>query len=190
MDVGGGMEARILDAPRRLYLVYGASKMSLNDVAEEAGVSRGSVYKYYENRKELLRRLADDGTSTMIEHLDQAMANYTTLEDQVACTARLMRDWTLQRRGIGGRTHQTFLALGFTRDAGPILNALAELMRGYIRLAKARGEVRRGINLDHSSEWTARMLLSLMAVPAQTFDFEDPAEFEKFVRSFMVKGLD
>ena len=44
MDIDGlsAMEGRILDAARRCYVRYGAAKISLNDVAEEAGVSRGS----------------------------------------------------------------------------------------------------------------------------------------------------
>src|SRR4051794_21852139 len=69
IDGMNNTEAKILDAARRCWVMYGASKMSLNDVADEAGVSRGSVYKYYENRGELLRRVLQYGTASQMDAL-------------------------------------------------------------------------------------------------------------------------
>lgn len=48
---------RILQAARRLVLQSGARRLSLTEVATVAGVSRPSVYRYYQSKEELLDAL-------------------------------------------------------------------------------------------------------------------------------------
>ena len=191
MDIDGvdGTEAKILDAARRCYVVYGAAKMSLNDVAGEAGVSRGSVYKYYSNRRELLRRVVEYGLASQMDVIDRAMATREGFENQVVCAAELMREAFIGRPPVRETTHADRVARGLTRESGPYLHALRELFGPYLRAAKAKGEVRRDLDVDQASEWLARMLLSLVAMPAQTFDYGDQADTVNFVRSFALRGL-
>ena len=48
-------EAReaILDATDRLFERYGFRKTTIEDIAQEAGVSRGTVYLYFKNKEEI-----------------------------------------------------------------------------------------------------------------------------------------
>jgi AcrR family transcriptional regulator len=48
---------RILDAARRLVVQTGARRLSLTEVATLAGVSRPSVYRYYQSKEDLLDAL-------------------------------------------------------------------------------------------------------------------------------------
>ena len=48
---------RILDAARRLVLQVGARRLSLTDVANLAGVSRPTVYRYFQSKEELIDAL-------------------------------------------------------------------------------------------------------------------------------------
>jgi AcrR family transcriptional regulator len=81
-DVGD----RILDAARRLVVQTGARRLSLTEVATLAGVSRPSVYRYYQSKEELLDALGKqeyrrfnstmrDATSGLsgVERLDAAI---------------------------------------------------------------------------------------------------------------------
>lgn len=183
-------EAEILDAARRCYVTYGVSKMSLSDVAQEAGVSRGSVYKYFSSRGELLRRVLQWGMDWQMDVIDRAMAQYDTFEDQYLCAVEQMRLSYLGRPPVSETSQSNLVARGLTSEAGPYLRALINLIERYVRTAKAKGEVRRDINPEEASEWLARMLLSLVAVRSQTFDFADAPSTVSFIRAFAVRGLD
>lgn len=45
---------QLLDAALRIYARKGASSLALNELAEEAGVSNGTVYNYFRTREEIL----------------------------------------------------------------------------------------------------------------------------------------
>jgi AcrR family transcriptional regulator len=47
--------SRLVDAARRCFERFGFEKTSLSDVAAEAGVTRRTVYRYFDNTDELLR---------------------------------------------------------------------------------------------------------------------------------------
>src|SRR5215472_17851893 len=51
--------ARILDGASRAIAHHGLAKLGMNDVSEHAGVSRGTLYRYFPNRDELLQNLAE-----------------------------------------------------------------------------------------------------------------------------------
>ncbi|HET8731328.1 MAG TPA: TetR/AcrR family transcriptional regulator [Moraxellaceae bacterium] len=45
---------QLLDAALRIYARKGASSLALNELAEEAGVSNGTIYNYFRTREEVL----------------------------------------------------------------------------------------------------------------------------------------
>ena len=53
--------ARILEAATRLYLTYGARRTSMDDIATEAGMAKGTLYLSFKSKDELFHAL--------IEHL-------------------------------------------------------------------------------------------------------------------------
>jgi AcrR family transcriptional regulator len=182
------MESKILDAARRCFLQYGPGKMSRQDVAVEARVSRGSVYKYYTNRETLIEQIKEFANVMFAEDLDRAMAIGTTLEDQVVEAAHLFQEYVRVRPNSPG--HSQFVALELTLYSGPFVALVSTVIRRYLELARARGEVRREAPLELGAEWLARILISLVNNPAQAFDGADPVELERFVRAFAVQGLD
>lgn len=55
------LEARrqeILDAARRVFVDKGYAAATMNDIAAEAGVAAGSLYRYFENKADLIAEVA------------------------------------------------------------------------------------------------------------------------------------
>lgn len=52
--------ARILDAATRLYLAYGARRTSMDDIAIEAGMAKGSLYLSFKSKDELFHALIEN----------------------------------------------------------------------------------------------------------------------------------
>ena len=78
----GDLADRILDAAGRLVLQVGARRLSLTDVANLAGVSRPTVYRYFLSKDELIDALGKREYRRFNAAMQQAVAG-------VAGTARL-----------------------------------------------------------------------------------------------------
>ncbi|WP_093161501.1 TetR/AcrR family transcriptional regulator [Aliiruegeria lutimaris] len=50
-------ERNILDAATTLFMRYGVKRTSMNDISQEAGISRQTLYNAYRNKDEILRAL-------------------------------------------------------------------------------------------------------------------------------------
>src|SRR3954466_4641343 len=50
-------QQRILEAAAKLFAHYGYDKTTVNDIAEEAGISKGAVYLHYKGKEELFDAL-------------------------------------------------------------------------------------------------------------------------------------
>jgi AcrR family transcriptional regulator len=63
----------ILEATRRVISSYGFEGITLERVAEEAGISKGTIYLYFENKEELLISTIEYGLDRLIERLEKCI---------------------------------------------------------------------------------------------------------------------
>ncbi|WP_419928865.1 TetR/AcrR family transcriptional regulator [Candidatus Poriferisocius sp.] len=182
------MGERILDAARRCYLRFGPTKMSMRDVADEAGVSRGSVYKYYQSRDQLLEELIDQGIGTFARTLDALMCEHDNLEAKLSEAVRLMWDGVRRRPRPPG--HDSFAAAHLTSGSGPLIRATMAVIREHLGVAQASGKVRNDLDVDRGAEWVARNLIAAISMPGVTFDSDEVADVDRFICDFMIRGLD
>ncbi len=67
-------EKRILDAAADLIVHYGYAKTTVEDIAREAGVSKGAIYLHYKSKDELFERLllraAEQVTEQLYDRID------------------------------------------------------------------------------------------------------------------------
>jgi AcrR family transcriptional regulator len=69
-------EQRILDAAARLALRYGFDKTTVDDIAREAGISKGAVYLHFASKDDLLEALIWHETEIfMVAYLERVEAD-------------------------------------------------------------------------------------------------------------------
>lgn len=73
----GDLGDRILDAARRLVLRTGARKLSLSDVATLAGVSRPTIYRYFDCKEDLIDALGKQEYRRFSTAMERAMIGVT-----------------------------------------------------------------------------------------------------------------
>lgn len=66
-------EEAILHAARLLFAEKGFGPCDVQDVADAAGVGKGTVYRYYESKETLFRAVADSGMRRLEEHINASM---------------------------------------------------------------------------------------------------------------------
>jgi AcrR family transcriptional regulator len=67
------MRARILDGAVQAIARHGLAKLGMSDVIAHAGVSRGTLYRYFQSREDLLQDLAAVETERFQQRLREAL---------------------------------------------------------------------------------------------------------------------
>jgi AcrR family transcriptional regulator len=68
-------ETSVVDAARRCFARYGYRKTSMDDVAGDAGVAKGTVYLYCRNKQDLYVRAVESDLHEWMASLDSALAD-------------------------------------------------------------------------------------------------------------------
>ena len=64
-------ESLIINAAQSLFLKYGYSKTSLDDIAKEAHIGKGTIYYYFESKENLFFRIAENQIELIKEKLGE-----------------------------------------------------------------------------------------------------------------------
>lgn len=188
---GPGTAERILDTAEQCLSRLGLSRVSVTDVAEQAGLSRGAVYLHFADRAALIDAVLARTASRFVASSEPAVRRRRTLVGQVAEAAVFIRthvgDGLLTLRLPADQ--ESLLAALLTVQIDRLLEAWVQFWQPFLAEAERRGEIRRGIDRRQAAEWIVRMLLTLAVMPASTFDGDDPASVRRFIRSFIVDGF-
>lgn len=164
-ELNARTRTRILDGALQAIGRHGIAKLGMNDVSEHAGVSRGTLYRYFPNREELLQSLAEAETARFHARVSDALRvapQGVRLRVVLEHVARYVNEHPAIPRLI--ETEPAFV-LRYLREQFPALCAatasvLAPLLRGT---RPVRQEV---ATTDQLVEWLTRMMISAVLFPA------------------------
>ncbi len=178
---------RILDAALRCYEASGIAGTRLEDVAREAEIGRTTLYRYVDNRDDLLAKVIQRDASEQLEELEILNRYQRSLADgMVDSVAYIMRG--RRSRPINKLLFAGEGAINQTNLSPATIYPLAErLFAPQFYLAQERGELRDGVTLDEANRWITRVILSLITYPEEFL--EDEEALRKFVRQYLVPSL-
>ena len=64
---------QIIDAAREVFLKAGVNRTTLQDIAKQAGVTRGAVYWHFSNKNELFNAMRDQVFLPLIDRMDDTL---------------------------------------------------------------------------------------------------------------------
>jgi AcrR family transcriptional regulator len=184
-------EERILVAAEQCLGRLGLARLSMTDVAAQAGVSRGAVYLHFADRRTLIDAVLTRTATRFVASSAEPVGRRRTLVGQVAEAAVFIR----AHLGDSGLTlrlpadEESVLATLLTSRLERLVEEWVEFWLPYLDAAERRGEIRAGIDHRQAAEWIVRMMLSFAVMPAVSFDGDRPEDIAAFVRSFVVAGL-
>lgn len=103
---------RIVAATLRVIARYGLARLSFDDVAAEAGISRATLYRRYSGKGALLEAVVAAETVRLRAGLDAVLAEVTTLEEALSEAANF------GARELAGHAALQFL---LTHEPGSVL---------------------------------------------------------------------
>lgn len=101
----------ILEAARRVIGKMGYDEASMEKIAQEAGVAKGTLYLYFENKETLLARAFEAGHRELMEELVSRVDNATTCTEKLRAVIRMALTINADRHGF-------FAALSSRPDLG------------------------------------------------------------------------
>lgn len=78
----------IVQAARRVIAELGFADASMERIAHEAGVAKGTIYLYFRNKQELLAHVAEHGFAVMLERARAAAARERSAQSKLAALLR------------------------------------------------------------------------------------------------------
>ncbi len=182
---------QILEAANECFTQLGIQRTSVQDVARKANVSRGTVYRYFEDRNVLIDAAIEFGAQRFYREVASAMAKKNTLAEQVGAMAethaRILLDHRTRNRLMADDAE---LMRHMISDGDTAVRRSTQFLEPYVRAARERGEVGTGVDVSAASEWLARIIWSFSTVnEAQTFDMSKPDTVRRYVETFAINGL-
>lgn len=158
---------RLVDAAEACFTRFGVAKTTLEDIATEAGVSRATVYRYFEGgRDEIILGVVLREGREFLASLGRRVQREQTLED--AIVEGVMYTVAAVRKN----DHLALLfapeVAGHTTSIAGASAALYDLTQDFLRpifeQARTAGQLRDGIIAEDAAEFVLRMILSLLSV--------------------------
>ncbi|OBK31566.1 TetR family transcriptional regulator [Mycobacterium asiaticum] len=186
-----GRRDQILDAANECFKQLGIQRTSVQDVARLANLSRGTVYRYFEDRKVLVEAAIEFGAQKFYREVAEAMAEKRTLAEQIGAmaqvTAAILIDHRTRNRLM---TDDAELMRRIISDGDSFVRRTTAFLVPYVDDARDRGEVGAGVDVQAASEWLARIIYSFSTVnQSQTFEMSEPDTVRRYVEKFAVNGL-
>jgi AcrR family transcriptional regulator len=157
---------RILDGAVRAVARHGLAKLGMSDVSTSAGVSRGTLYRYFSNREVLLDALAVEEGRRFFERVLAAVEAEPEGEARMRvmlehATLHVVEHEALQRLL---ETEPGFLLESLREQYPAIRAALHELLAPLLRDTEpVRGGV---VTTEQLADWTTRFMISAFLFPA------------------------
>lgn len=185
----GVARQRLIDAAETCFSRYGVGKTTVEDVANEASVSRATVYRYFSDRDELILGVLMREAGRYFERLADHLETQPGLAEAVVEGVMFTID------SVRADQHLAMLfspeAVGITSSVAGTSEALFATVTAFLRplfeRGRETGELRSGIDIDEAAEWVLRMLLSLLTTEGRVV--RTPDDQRRVLRNFLLPAI-
>ena len=178
--------SRVLDAALTCVARVGLAKTTLDDVAREAGCARATVYRCFPNKQQLLAALVMREAALLQDAVVVAAAHEETLADAVTAVvttaARVLRDHPALTFICAHEPDVLLPYLAFEREDAVLRSAAVLVQPAFTRFVSAACA-------DRLGEWIARITLSYLSCPSESFDIGDVTHVRALVADFVLPGF-
>ncbi|WP_246723544.1 TetR/AcrR family transcriptional regulator [Rhizobium sp. ARZ01] len=180
---------QILDGAKRVFMEQGFDAASMNDITRAAGVSKGTIYVYFENKEDLFAELIQRERYRITESARHALDADVTVREAlhnfgVLFAKHLTAEYTIKAMRMVIAVNQRMPALACTFLSATPMNPVS-VLKGFMDRQVALG----ALAID-DTELAARQFLELATVGMfkyrlfGTMDTPPPAEeIERIVNS-------
>lgn len=175
---------RILEAAFEAATTFGLSRLTVDDVARQAGVSRQTVYRYFDSKDDLVTALVAREEEAFLEGVRRAHARHDRLEDAMA-EAVLFCLTAAREHPLLGRllaSEPEVLLPYLTTRAGTVVARARQVLE---ELAGGRSGVRSEL-VHRTADVAVRAMISYAITPSE----DDPEDIARELASILASALE
>lgn len=159
--------ARILDGAAAAVARHGLAKLDMGDVSQSAGVSRGTLYRYFRGREDLLMALSVHESVRFwegcIDGLREAPSSEEGIRQLLLSATRQVAEHPALQRLL--ETDPAFVLGAVQRQFPTIRSQLHEVLAPLLQsTAVVAGGV---VELDQLVDWLTRILITVFLIPGE-----------------------
>jgi AcrR family transcriptional regulator len=186
------MRERILEGAHRAMLTGGYRGTTMPEIASEAGVSVGLLYRYFDSKEELYLAMCEAVTQAQLDELAVQLGRIADPRERLASAVDLFVE------GLEVERWGPVVIAGWAEaDVKPALRDLlrrrCDQIRGFahmfLREAVARGELDAGLDLEALSLATTMLLDGIIAHQAEMGERFDGARVRRAVIALLEPTL-
>lgn len=184
-------EARehLIAAAEQCFCRQGVAKTTIEDIASEAQVGRGTVYRYFEGRDALLVAVLMKQSQRLYDELGEVMQRQRSFGDMlvevIIETLAEHRSNPVLQRMLGSEAGLT--AFDTKLHSEVYLGSAESFLRPHYEAAVQRGEIPEGITLIDVVEWTLRIFVSFFTIGG--LRGSDPTDERRMLRQLMAPAF-
>lgn len=184
-------EERIIESARSCFSRFGLQKTVMEDIARDAELSRGTLYRYFQDKETLFAVVSRRETQRFLDEVLEGTSRLRTLDAKIGRMATAAIEYMSENSVNAAMiaTDPGAFATAVTTSGKDLLALAIETVRPMVEDAIATGEVRAGIEPAQAAEWIVRMVMSLISTPSVTFDRGDPAQVHRFLSQYLIPGM-
>jgi AcrR family transcriptional regulator len=167
-------EARIFNGALRAIARQGPKKLAMSDIAHEAGVSVGTLYRYFKNKDELLQSLGDHFVIKLQTVLQTAIEDNPEPADRLQIVIDVMlRFWLENPATVQIGQLEPGFVVDYIRQVAPRLSAV---LRDALEpvLSESAAVLGGSATLDEIADLIVRIAFSHYFMPSRDYrEFRD-----------------
>jgi AcrR family transcriptional regulator len=179
---------QLIHTAKDLFFKYGIKRVTVEEICQEAGVSKMTFYKHFKNKTDLVKTMITQITDEVMAEYRKLMASDLSFEDKVRETIRMKLEGSDQMS-------QEFFT-DYIPQAEPELkefvqSKMREVMMSIIKdytEAQKRGEIRQDIKIGFIL-WFLNKMLDLMADDELEQMYDSPQELIMEMVNFFFYGI-
>ncbi|OCB32144.1 TetR family transcriptional regulator [Mycobacterium malmoense] len=179
---------RILDAAGRCIVHRGNTQFRMGEVADEAGVSRSTVYRYFPGRDEVLLGLilsrVDDALGKLVRSLAAPDDPVRSVPEMVLARVESVDGDPLNEALFAAES--TALGTALEKGSEPIVETLLRHYQPLLDRWKSTGRLHADLDPRSVVQWLNATTLFLLA---PSWRYRSAADKREFVEQFVVRAL-
>ena len=168
-----GTSDAVLDAATRLLATHGLRRWTMEDVAEEAGLGRATVYRRFPSRDDLVHAALGREVRSFFAAVAAGVTGLDTLEDQMV--EGFLTGWRAVRDSVLGDLFVSDRAAAVSLFTSAPVLALARtaLTERYQVVTGATLSEREAADAELVAEALVRLGLSFLLIPESVIDLDN-----------------
>ncbi len=141
---------QIAETLRKIIIKYGSENVTVQNLAEEIGVSGGAIYRHFKSKREILLFLVEDIEEDLIGGIEKAYPIKNSLDFLEEFSRNLLSS-IQQRRGVSFLVIAEIISLGdkkVNRKISVVLNTFLDRLKQVLVDGIKAGEIRKSVDAD------------------------------------------